>query len=383
VNVALSFPACNRRGGVERIIYECARYLSGRGHDVTVFASQFEKNGAPIAYRHVPLLRTLKPLRSVAFHQACTRAMLDSHFDAHGTFGCVCPRGGVYWAQSIHAAWIDKARALRPPWSLARWKQRLNPAHSMLLKLESRHFSKGGYRRIIALTEQVKSDLGHYYGVPGGDVDVVPNGYSPEEFNLPSARDLRDSMRRELGFSPGQKVIVFVANELDRKGYPALLRAVESMADPRLRILVAGRIAPSPHPLVTYVGSTGQVARYYAAADLFALPTLYEAWGLVIVEALATGLPVLTSRLAGASVAVRERHTGDLLDNPSDHTEIARKLRPLIDGEHASPEDISASVAPYAWSRVLVRYEEILCANSEQCAPCAPNTSSRTCGTDF
>jgi UDP-glucose:(heptosyl)LPS alpha-1,3-glucosyltransferase len=362
MNVALSFPGCNRKGGVERIIYECAKYLSGRGHEVTVFANEFEKNGAPVNYRHVPIPRTLKALEPVAFYKACSRAMLESRFDAHGTFGCVCPEGGVYWAQSVHAAWLEKARALRPPWSVARWKQWLNPAHSMILKLERRHFKEGGYRRIIALTDEVKADLRHYYDVPGEDVDVVPNGFAPEEFNVARARESRDSMRSDLGFTPGNKVIVFVGNELDRKGFPALLRTVEAMADPRLRILVAGRIAPAPHPLVKYVGSTSQVARYYAAADVFALPTLYEAWGLVIVEAMATGLPVLTSRLAGASVAVREGVTGNLLDNPTDETEIARKLKPLIEGEHSTPEEISASVAQYAWSRVLVRYEEVLCA---------------------
>jgi UDP-glucose:(heptosyl)LPS alpha-1,3-glucosyltransferase len=233
----------------------------------------------------------------------------------------------------------------------------------MLLKLEKRHFAKGGYRRIIALTDEVKADLHHHYGVPGEDVDVVPNGFAPEEFNVAAAREIRDSIRGELGFARDTKVIVFVANELDRKGYPALLRAVESMADSRLRLLVAGRIAPAPHPLVKYVGSTNQVARYYAAADVFALPTLYEAWGLVIVEAMATGLPVLTSRLAGASIAVREGATGNLLDNPRDESEIVAKLRPLIEGGHSSREEISASVAQYEWSRVLVRYENVLCAN--------------------
>jgi len=360
MNVALSFPGCNRRGGVERIIYECARYLSGRGHEVTVFANQFEKNGAPVSYRHVEIPRTLKMLRPVVFHQACTRAMRDSRFDAHGTFGCVCPEGGVYWAQSVHAAWLEKARALRPPWSVARWKQALNPAHPMLLNLEKRHFTKGGYRRIIALTEEVKGDLQHYYGVPPADVDVVPNGFAPEEFNIARSRELREPVRKELGFSPESKVIVFVANELDRKGYPALLRAVESMGDPRVRILVAGRMAPAPHPLVKYVGSTSEVARYYAAADVFGLPTLYEAWGLVIIEAMATGLPVLTSRLAGASVAVREGETGALLNNPTDESEIVRKLRPLIEGQHLPPGEIAASVGQYAWSEVLVKYEEVL-----------------------
>jgi UDP-glucose:(heptosyl)LPS alpha-1,3-glucosyltransferase len=364
MKIALSFPGCHRRGGVERIIYECARFLAGRGHDVTVFASEFENTPEPFKYRQVAVPRTFKTLQTTVFYAASKQAMRGAEFDAHGSFGCVCPEGGVYWAQSVHAAWIDKARALRPWWSIARWKQWLNPVHKVLLRYERSHFRKGASRRIIALTDEVKADLQHYYGVAPGDIDVIPNGFAPDEFNLARARELRAPVRAELGFTPGQKVIVFVGNELDRKGYPALLAAVESMADPRVRILVAGRIAPAPHRLVTYVGSSGDVARYYAAGDVFALPTLYEAWGMVIVEAMAMGIPSLTSRLAGAAVAIEEGKTGDLLDDPRNVSEIVRKLRPLLDGKHATPEEIAASVAKYAWPEILSQYEALLCENA-------------------
>ncbi len=359
MKAALSFPACNRRGGVERIIYECARYLAGRGHDVAVYASEFEMNGAAVQCRHVPSKRGL--LQPISYFRESSRMLKRDRYDALGTFGCVCPEGGVYWAQSVHAAWLDKAKAFRKPWSPARWKQRLNPAHPILLGLEKRHFRPGGYRKVIALTDDVKADLRHYYNVPEEDIVVIPNGFAPDEFNASKALSEREAARREFGFN-GERVIVFVANELERKGFPALLRAVESLGDPGLRLLVAGRIAPEPHPLVKYVGGTGDVARCYAAADVFALPTQYEAWGLVIVEAMACGLPVLTSRLAGAAVTVREGAAGQLLDDPKDVSEIAAKLRPLLDGAHSGREEISASVADYAWERVLPRYEEVLFA---------------------
>ena len=74
----------------------------------------------------------------------------------------------------------------------------------------------------------------------------------------------------------------------------------------------------------------------------------------------------MTSRLAGASVAVREGETGNLLDDPTDDAEIVRKLRPLIEGEHLSPEEIEASVAEYEWSRVLMKYEKVLSAMAKQ-----------------
>jgi len=111
---------------------------------------------------------------------------------------------------------------------------------------------------------------------------------------------------------------------------------------------------------VQFTGPSSEVADYYAAADVFALPTQYEAWGLVIVEAMASGLRVLTSRLAGAAVAVDEGRTGQLLDDPADVPEIATKLQMLLNADGPSPEEISASVAKYEWAQVLRGYESIL-----------------------
>ena len=71
MKVALSFPGCNRRGGIERVIYECAKFLSQRGHEVTVFASRYEPGGVAIRYHHVPTSRTLRKLEPLAFHHAC------------------------------------------------------------------------------------------------------------------------------------------------------------------------------------------------------------------------------------------------------------------------------------------------------------------------
>jgi UDP-glucose:(heptosyl)LPS alpha-1,3-glucosyltransferase len=114
---------------------------------------------------------------------------------------------------------------------------------------------------------------------------------------------------------------------------------------------------------VKCIGASSDVARYFAAADFFTLPTYYEAWGLVIVEALATGIPVLTSRLAGAAVAVQENRTGLLVDDPHDEAEIAAKIDALLRMRLASPDEISQSVQAYRWETVLTRYEQILAAN--------------------
>jgi UDP-glucose:(heptosyl)LPS alpha-1,3-glucosyltransferase len=373
--VALAFPGCHRRGGVERIMLECARYLGAR-HDVTVFANQWDEpppvreGWSTFQYQFVPAQKQPGFLYGRSFFHNATQQLNFSDFDAVGTFGCVAPLGGVTWVQSVHAAWLERSRQIRAPRSWARLRQKINPLHPVLLDLERKHFAERGYRKVIALTPEVQSDLQRIYGVPTEDIVVIPNGFAPDEFNLEVSAQQRAAMRGELGIGEHEKVLVFVANEAERKGLEPLLQAIAKLKRNDLHLLCVGRLpaaawAPVAEKLgigerVHWIGPTGEVAKYYAAADLFVLPTFYEPWGLVVVEAMACGLPALTSRCAGAAVAVREGETGELLDEPKNPDEIAQKLEAMLKREYFSPHQIAESVQKWAWPRVLARYEEVL-----------------------
>jgi len=256
-----------------------------------------------------------------------------------------------------------------------RLRQRLNPFHPIALALEQHVIGGRRYKKLIALTAQVKADLIRLYGVPDDDIVIIPNGFSRTEFSIARVASLRVEARKRFGYELGDKVIAFVANELDRKGFGPLLRAAASQGDPEVKLLVAGRVMPGRYAAeieflgmanrVRFVGSINDIAIIYAAADVFALPTEYEAWGLVIVEALACGLPVVTSKLAGAAVAVDHGRTGFLLDDPRNVNEIASALAAVFRGGLASPEHIAASVSDYAWDRVLLTYEQLLLDHCE------------------
>jgi len=372
MKIALSFPGCHRRGGVERVMLECANFLAARGHETHAFASEWDDASIrPDVVRHtVPPRRLPGALRMPLFareSRAGIRA-LARRPDVVASFGVAAPPGSVVWMQSVHAAWMEISQRSRPFWG--RCRQRLNPFHPVVLAMEQRLIGGGRYRKVIALSEQVRSDIMRIYGVPAGDVVVLPNGYSSSEFNPARSLLNRTRMRASLGYSPGDKVVIFVANELQRKGFAPLLHAIASLHDPRIRVLAVGRLDPREcqHTIaglemgerVKFTGPSSEVSDYYAAADVFALPTQYEAWGLVIVEAMAAGLRVLTSRLAGAAMAVDEGRTGLLLDDPADVTEIAGKLESLLNAGGPSPEEVSGSVARYEWAQVLQGYESIL-----------------------
>jgi UDP-glucose:(heptosyl)LPS alpha-1,3-glucosyltransferase len=374
MKIALSFPGCHRRGGVERVMLECANFLADRGHEMHAFSAEWDMDSlSPKVVRHQVACHSLmRAYETPAFVRASRRELtsLQPRADVVAGFGAASMPGSIVWMQSVHAAWIEISRRTRN--FFGRLKQRLNPFHRIILDLERELIGRRRYRKIVALTPQVRDDVMRLYGVPGDDVVVIPNGYCPREFSLEKARHSREPMRQRLGFTADDKVVIFVANEVERKGFHPLLEAMAQLDDSTVQLLAVGRLDAKAcarriarlglTERVRFTGPTSEVADYFAAADVFALPTQYEAWGLVIVEAMACGLPVLTSRLAGASVAVCEGETGSLLDDPKNPAEIAQKLRPLLAGPHVSVANIARSVERYRWSHVLLDYEATLVA---------------------
>jgi glycosyltransferase involved in cell wall biosynthesis len=372
VRVALSFPGCHRQGGVERIVFECARYLAARDHEVTVFANQWEPDGPTIRYRRVPVRRHPWFLRGRSYYRSCTLQLDSAPYDVLNTHGAVCPEGGVHWVQSLHKAWLERSRKLRPVLSSAGLKQRLNPAHRSLLDLEERHFAGGNYQRIIATTPRVRDDLGRLYGVAPADVEIIPNGFSPSEFNPVRRAGQREGMRRRLGLEPDQLALLFVANELERKGYSTILSAMRQLGRPDLRLLVAGRVssrrvkelarAAGLAGQVQALGPSDDVGALHAASDLLVLPTQYEAFCLAILEALGSGLPVVTSSVPGAGDAIVSGVNGAVVDDPRSGEELAAVLAPILDRGKLAVLSAGApgTVERYQWPSVLQRYERVL-----------------------
>jgi len=244
--------------------------------------------------------------------------------------------------------------------------------HPALLRLEAQHFRDRRYRRVIALSVQVREALNRYYGVPAEDVDILPNGYSPLEFNPDVRASARKNMRDRLCLKEDQVVMLFVANELQRKGFSTVLNAIGRLNRPDIKLLVVGRVDENMvmslaagaglSDQVMACGPTDNVPGYHAAADLFVLPTQYEAFCLAILEALGSGLPVITSAVPGARDAIVPGVNGALIANPDDGAELAVTLEPYMERTYRDgiSEHTPQTVEAYQWPKLMSRYEEIL-----------------------
>jgi UDP-glucose:(heptosyl)LPS alpha-1,3-glucosyltransferase len=371
MNVALCFPGCSRRGGVERIMWEAARFLAPR-HRVTVVAATVEDLPDTVAHAPVTVPRVPGPLRPLAFRRAAAPVLARTGAEVAAVYGAECPAGDVYVVNSVHRAWLAGAGPVEVAGRRLPGSLRLAlPQHEVLLGLERTYYARARGQHLVPCARRVAEDLAVYYGLGRNPVTVVENGYSPAEFDPERRRSLRAAAREELGYAEHDVVACLVANEWQRKGLPTVLAALARPEAAGMRLLLAGRIDPAPlldrappavAARVRYVGSAADVGRVHAAADCLVMPTQYEAFSLAVIEALASGLPVVVSDVPGAADAVTDGHNGYLLSDPVDDAGLAVLLGRLADGPTRAALAAAAapSVAPYRWDTLMARFEGVL-----------------------
>lgn len=369
--IALVWPVAANTGGVELIAREVLEHFSTRRPTTFVGTSM-----SPLVegVRHVPVDASPGNVRRpVTFRRASQRALreLDPD-DVVISMGANCAPAGVRWVHSVHAAFLRMPGRLQlgPVEVSARWRHAL-PRHQALLALERSYFQQHPPSLVLATSARERDDLAELYGVDEQVVHVIGNGYNPTRFS-PAYRDrVRDDVRSQLGIGPDQLSVLFAANELHRKGFSVLLRALAKLRRPDVRVDVVGKADPTAMvaaaakdgwvPQVHWHGRTAAIEQFYAAGDLLALPTHYEPFGLVIVEALATGLPVVTSRIAGASSYVTPA-AGRLQERSEDVAELTELLDSCLD---RSVLDAMSAAAPGAvreleWPRLFDRIDRLV-----------------------
>lgn len=364
------------------MVWETMRHLADH-HPVTVVASEVEADGLP----NVTVRRVAAPQRSGALSPLLWRRAAARHLPSGAgsvvvSYGANCPVGDVLVVQSVHRAWLELGRPVRyGPVEVPNLMRYALPRHQVILALEAAYFRSGRYRRVVAVSDNVAADLRRLYDVPGDRIVVIPNGYAPEQCSPERSAELRDEARAGIGLGDGAVAILLVANEWHRKGLRVLLDAVAAIPDEPLHVVLVGRMPPDDYAgqiarlgltaRVHYCGATDDVARYYAAADLFVMPTQYEAFGSVIVEALASGLPVVTTAGAGAAVAVQPGVNGLLQHDPLDAVELAGLLRRALEpGTRDRWRRAAAgSVTGYEWSAIAARVRTVLMESATSPGP--------------
>ncbi len=378
----LALPGTRYSGGLNVYVRSVSRELGRRGHCLDIFTRRTDpvspsvmelapnvrlvqlEAGPPDAdkedlYPHLPeFVRRL-----LAHAQAEGRGydLVHSHYWLSGWAGQVLKeRWGIPHVIMFH--------------TLGEVKLRFHPGErEHPHRLEAERQIALAADRIVCASRGEKEALVRLYGVPPERVEVVPCGVDTGLF-----RPLgRASSREALGLPGDLPIVLFVGRLEPLKGLDLLLRAHARLSVPARLVLVGGderdeALRQRLRALARRLGSEGHVhflpavpherlPLYYSAADVCAVPSRYESFGLVALESMACGTPVVASRVGGLQELVRHGETGFLV-SPAQPEPFARCLeRVLCDGElrEALGRRARLLALGYQWPQVAERVEAI------------------------
>jgi len=387
MKIAITHTRYTFKGGVERYVYDLVRRLCDAGHEVHYYCHFWDDHIDERVHLHrVPNpWKQIRFMKVWSFDRWLTRKVRREDFDVvHGfskssyqdiyTDGSGCLLD--YQAYSVDEAGGG---------ALKRHLRRRSLHQRQVLAIEARRFTRGNFRKVVAMSDLAGEQIKRRYGLTDDEVVTIYNGVDTERFRPENQDESQALMRERIVVPPEAFVVLCVGNDYRRKGVPTLIEAARLLKERGLpggrpfRICVVGKErVPREKELsdlakregvwgeIKFYGPQDVVERWHAMADLFVLPTRFDAFGNVVLEALATGVPAYVSSKAGAAEVVDEGETGWVLDDPDDAAAIAERVTELAGDEErrrAMGQKARRAAEGYSWDRhfeqILALYERV------------------------
>jgi len=337
------------RGGVERRINETTRRLTGQA-DITVYSGTKAgfKNPTKIdGVIFVPLNSTdrIYPLDNWTFNRTVAASIIDADvYEAHNDNGYgllkAFKRQGTKkpLVHTIHGVLADEFEQAKQN-GYASFRGRVaNRFMARLARLEGETAQKADL--IVTISRYSLEKMQVHYNVDPSKVRIVPNGVDPEKY---APAENQDELKRKFGLSD-VPVVLFVGSLIPRKGVSFLVEAAKQVAkthsDVCFVIVGDGPLKPQLIAALATANLTGnflfksglseaELAELYGASDVFVLPSIQEGQGIVLLEASASGKPVVAFDIGGVNEAVMKGETG-LLATRGSSGELAEALLKLL-----------------------------------------------------
>jgi UDP-glucose:(heptosyl)LPS alpha-1,3-glucosyltransferase len=344
-------------GGVERATAGFLDALVAHGHEVHLLSPRGQRPVPGITLHRLALPPLPGAARLLALPLAARLALRRGGWDAvqshERTLGQDVYRAG----EGCHRAYLD---AMGGPGRGRR------VYHRLLLALERRVFTTTP--EVVAISRLGAGEIARLYGVPESRLSVVYNGVDLARFHPDQRARHRAGARAEAAIPADAWIALFAGSGFERKGLATAVEAMAALSDRTSRLLVVGKGDLQPYRnlaerlgiagRVVWLGPRPDIERWYAAADVLVLPTRYEPFGNVHLEALASGLPVVTTTAAGGAEAVGPE-CGEAVP-PADPAAVSAALERLRAGDgHRQAAAARAAAEPFTYARQVAGFERI------------------------
>lgn len=307
-------------GGAERFVQAAIAALRAEGVSLSIIAREWPgHDGSAILLDpiHIGSL-----WRDRGFARAVCREVAARRFDlvqSHERIACC----DVYRAgDGVHAQWLAERARVQGP--VARLATRLSPHHRYVLGAERALFTSPRLRAVICNSAMVRDEIAARFGTAADKLALIRNAVDAATFHPGLRAEMREGVRQQLGIPREAQLILHVGSGFERKGVRALLQsAARAPGNPWAVVVGRDKRAAAHAALarrlgigdrVRFVGSVSDVRPYYAAADVFMLATLYDPQPNAALEAMACGLPVVTTRKCGVAEMIEEGESGLVRD---------------------------------------------------------------------
>lgn len=362
-----------RKGGGESYVTNLTSRLAELGHEVHLFANTFRGQHPGIRFHKLPTINFPRGLKVISLAFTARWRIWSQGFDVVQGFGGA-------WNVDVHRpgggaemAWLE-AELSSIPRGWRRWTKGILLRTSLKtlanLWIESKIYQRDPLPLIIANSRKVKKELMERYPrLRENALRVLFNGVDLIRFHPENRDRWLKEIRGALNIPQGRIVILFVAHNFRLKGLGALLEALTEV-DPRGYVLVVAgrgrkeRFRPYLERVkipVIFLGAVEKIESTMAAADLLVHPTFYDCFSNVVAEAMASGLPVITTSRDGASELIKDGVTGFVIREPSDTKLLKEKILALGDAALREKMGIRAraAVEPYSWDWHLQEMEKL------------------------
>jgi UDP-glucose:(heptosyl)LPS alpha-1,3-glucosyltransferase len=359
VKIALIRRTYTPFGGAERYMARLVEGLAAEGHELHILAVRWDGPQTPgVSFHPVPVCEKPGWLSALTFSRGCSRIIDRQGFDVVFSLERTL-RQDIYRAgDGCHRQWLVLKGRSNPLARILTW---LNPFQQAYLALERHMLRDSSLQAIIANSRQGKDDIVRLYGVDPSRIHVIYNGIDPVVCE-PAGRG-RSRRALETEFGAGDELrLLYVGSGFSRKGVATAIKAAARLAFPfRLFIVGKGR-SRSYQALarrlgigerVVFTGPRHDVENFYQGCDLFVFPTLYDPFSNATLEAMAHGLPVITSRYNGVAELIEQGRNGFVIDEPGDVATIAGYIQQLADP--AMRQAVSQQAAKTAASFTMQR----------------------------
>lgn len=384
MRIAVISPFLDRRHGTERVILEqVERFIAYSDTEIHIYAQRLEdlpgvsrfqspeKQSGRIFWHKIPALPGPHLFAYIWwFFANHFWRWRDARFRAL-TYDLVYSPGiNALDADviAVHIVFHEFYRRVRPHLSFAAssaasWPRLIHRRlyYLLIMALERRVYRYPG-TQLVAVSRLVSRHLREFF--QRSDACVVPNAVDTTRFTPRIRLQRRESVRGELHFSPDTFALLMVGNDWAKKGLEALLQCLAECRNLPITLLVVGRDDRSIFlPLLNRLGlqqrvqfhsSTDDIERFYAAADLYAGPSLEDSFAIPPLEAMACGLPVITSVNNGGSQIITEGVDGFVLADPRDVPALSSLVRRLYEDRDLRlrvGENAALTAQSYTWDR--------------------------------